>query len=276
MRRRLEAIGARPIPRGAAALPEQAVRLHVAPHRRVRGQRPERVWRALRAVLWLTGAATLLLTVWLWRGWPFFIDGWLNASQPPLASRAIVCIAGGTSSMNLATEDGWQRVYAAVQLFADGYAPVVVFSGGGTTSMSEAEIYRDAAVWLGLPANAAVLDPLPVSTADHPITLLNVPGWRVDKDHRLLLVTSRLHSRRVLLTFRKQGFSDVRIVVAYRARNAPAALARHGRASAIEGYAPSGRRYDDPLRRLSNRAGELTVSLREVAAIGWYWWHGLV
>jgi uncharacterized SAM-binding protein YcdF (DUF218 family) len=235
-----------------------------------------RLWRTVRTALSLTGAATLLLTVWLSRGWPFFIDGWLNASQPPLAAHAIVCIAGGTSSTNLPTEDGWQRIYTAVQLFADGYAPVVVFSGGGTSSMSEAEIYRDAAVWLGLPDNAAVLDPLPVSTADHPFTLLKVPGWHVAKDHRLLLVTSRLHSRRVLLTFRKQGFTNLRLVTAYRATNAPAALARHAYTSAIDGYTPSGRRYDDPLRRLSNRAGELIVSVRELAAIAWYWWRGLV
>lgn len=233
-------------------------------------------WRAARTVLWLTGAGSLLLAVWLWRGWPFFIDDWLNVSQTPVQAHAIVCIAGGTSSMNLPTDEGWQRIYTAVQLFADGYAPFVVFSGRGTTSLSEAEIYRDAAVWLGLPYDAAVLDPLPASTAEHPITLLKLPGGRVAKNHRLLLVTSRLHSRRVQLTFRKQGFSDIRLVAAYRARSVPASLTRHGRTSAIEGYSPSGRRYDDPLRQLSTRAGELIVSLREVAAIGWYRWRGLI
>lgn len=237
-------------------------------------RRATRLWRAVRIVLSVIGAASLLLTLWLWRGWPLFIDAWLNVSQPPVQANAIVCVAGGTSSMNLPIDEGWRRIYTAVQLFADGYAPLVVFSGRGTTSMSEAEIYRDAAVWLGLPEDAAILDPLPASTADHPMTVLKVPG--IAKDHRLLLVTSPLHSRRVLLTFHKQGFTDVRVVSAYRAKNPPPALARHGRTSAIEGYSPSGRRYDDPLRRLSNRAGELIGSLRELAAIGWYWWRGIV
>ena len=66
-------------------------------------------------------------------------------------ARAIVCIAGGMSGQNLPLEDGWERVYTAVQLQADGFGPTIVFSGGGTAQISEAEVYAEAARWLGAP-----------------------------------------------------------------------------------------------------------------------------
>ena len=216
------------------------------------------------------------MVAWLLLGWPLVVDRWLDASEPPVPADAIVCIGGGVTGSSLPTADGWQRIYTAVQLFADGYAPVVVFSGRGTTSLSEAEIYRDAAVWLGLPPDAALLDPLPERTAEHPVTLLRVPGERFARDSSLVLVTSRLHSRRVLLTFRKQGFSKVRVVAVYRAAQAPATLARHTRVSTLKGYSPSDSRYDDPFRRLASRTDDLMVSLRESTAIAWYWWQGLL
>jgi len=50
------------------------------------------------------------------------------------------------------TEDGWQRIYTSVQVYLDGYAPKIVFSGGGTEKLTEAEVYAKAASWIGGPA----------------------------------------------------------------------------------------------------------------------------
>lgn len=43
----------------------------------------------------------------------------------------------------------------------------------------------------------------------------------------------------------------------------------------IAAFTPSGKRYDDPIKRLPG-SETLLVSLREVAAIVWYRWQGRV
>lgn len=59
--------------------------------------------------------------------------------------RALLATAGAVTR---------QRIYTSVQLHADGFAPIVIFTGRGNAKVSEAEIYADAAEWLGLPGDA--------------------------------------------------------------------------------------------------------------------------
>jgi len=168
--------------------------------------------RVATRILSPAGAAALVGVLWLLFGLPLGIDSWLDVTEKPDQADAIVCIGGGTYSDNLPSDPGWRRIYTAVQLFADGYAPVVVFTGRGTTSLSEAETYADAAAWLGLPREATILDPLPANTSEHPMSLLKAANGRFTRQSRLLLVTSSEHSRRLLLSFRKQGFTRVSVV----------------------------------------------------------------
>jgi hypothetical protein len=70
---------------------------------------------------------------------------------------ASICLSGGTGTGNLPTDPGWDRIQTATELYADAYAPVIVFSGGGSTrSMSGAEAYADAAA--RVPREATVID----------------------------------------------------------------------------------------------------------------------
>jgi uncharacterized SAM-binding protein YcdF (DUF218 family) len=234
--------------------------------------------------LWLTtarnvfagiGAVALLFAVWITAGLPLGIDRWLDVSEPPVRADAIVCIAGGTGLPNLPTAAGWERIYTAVQLFGDGVAPVVVFTGRGSGSLSEAEIYAEAAVWLGLPHEVIRLDPRPRATQDHPATLLQSTGGQLTRESRLLLVTSRLHSRRVLMTFRKQGFSNVRVVSDYRASHATSRMARDKMTSTFA-IPPSTKSYGGIVARSGTRIDQLLVAVRETAALVWYRWKGLI
>ena len=84
----------------------------------------------------------MVLVAWLLLGWPLIVDGWLDASEPPVPADAIVCIGGGVTSPNLPTEDGWQRIYTAVQLSAAGYAPVVVFLGPSAEALHEGRAFE--------------------------------------------------------------------------------------------------------------------------------------
>jgi uncharacterized SAM-binding protein YcdF (DUF218 family) len=225
---------------------------------------------------------SVVVALWLMLNLPLGVDTWLDLSEPPVPADAIICIGGGTADTNLPIDEGWNRIYTTVQLFADGYAPLVAFTGRGSTTLSEAEIYAEAAAWLGVPRSATLLDPLPLNTAQHPSSVLESAGGRLTRESRILLVTSRVHSRRVLRTFQKQGFAHVRVVSVYRAVRAegmvgPAGpVARHAQVSSFARFEPDSRSYADPFNTLKWRSADLLNALREVTALAWYWARGFV
>jgi len=218
------------------------------------------------------------LTLWLGLGWPIGLDRWLDVGEMPAPAEAIICLSGGTATGNLPTDPGWDRIHTATELYADNYAPVIVFSGGGTTrSMSEGEVYADAAAWLGVPREAIVIDAHPRSTAEHPagLTRLALPGTvRLTRKSRLLVVTSRFHARRALLTFRRAGFTNVRVITRHQSAKATGPIGRHRQGSAVPDYVPSGKRYDDVFNNASHGFRDFFAMLREIAALTWYRWQG--
>jgi uncharacterized SAM-binding protein YcdF (DUF218 family) len=216
----------------------------------------------------VVGATAVLFSGWLMTGGSSGLERFVTESDVPRPSRAIVCLAGGLGGHALPTADGWDRIYTAVQLLADGQAPTIVFSGGGEGRVSEAEVYAEAARWLGCPPGAILLDPVPGSTAEHPRNLLKVSAIDIRRDTPLLVVTSALHSKRAAMCFRKAGFTEVRLVSSYEASTSP--LARSQRHSEIRSYVPNEKGYGDPLNRLRWGLDDAIVALRELVAIGVY------
>jgi hypothetical protein len=136
------------------------------------------------------------------------------------------------------------------------------------TPASAKQKSTDAARWIGL-------DPLPASTAGHPDALLKSMAGRITPSTRLLLVTSPLHSRRVLMTFRKRGFTNVTVVSEYSAKSLLPS-ARRRQASALPSFTPESKQYTDPLFKLARGSSRLFTALREWAAIAVYRVRGLV
>lgn len=236
------------------------------------------LWRLTSAA----GILTLAGVLWLAAGGPVGIDNWLDVTEPPVHAEAIVVLGGGTTGGNLPLPQGWERLSAATALFVDGFAPVVIFSGGGTARVSESEIYANAAAWLGIPRSAMIFEPKSQSTADHGHALrgLVLPGGTtVGPDTPLLVVTSTFHSRRALLAFARAGFTRVRVVSRYTSTpssrsagaaplpSAPPAGSPAALVNTVPEHKPSGKRYDDVLIRLAYRAFDLFISLREVGAV---------
>ncbi len=228
--------------------------------------------RVAGRTLAVLGAAGVLLGGWLMAGRSTGLERLVVESDVPQSARAIVCITGGIASHGLPTPEGWDRIYAAVQLLADGLAPTIVFSGGGTERVSEAEVYAEAARWLGCPSESIVLDPIPGSTAEHPRNLLKLDGTVIRRDTSLLVVTSRLHSKRTAMCFRKSGFSNFHLITSYEAQQSP--LARSNRRSAFPSFKPNAKDYGDPLNRLRWGLNDTIVALREMIAIGVYRYRG--
>lgn len=260
----------------------------------------KRFGRLLWRLISTAGVLTLVGLLWLAAGGPVWIDRWLDVTERPVRAEAIVVLGGGTTGDNLPLPQGWERLSAAAGLFADGFAPVVIFSGGGTSRVSESEIYANAAAWLGIPRVAMIFEAKAQSTADHGHALRGrvLPGGvTIGPETPLLVVTSTFHSRRALLAFARAGFTRVRIVSRYtsqpsvRAANAvptraapragspaartntvpttaaPPAASPAALTNTVPEHKPSGKRYDDILFRLAYRAFDLFIGLREVGAI---------
>lgn len=237
------------------------------------------LWRLLCGA----GLLTLAGLLWLAAGAPIGIDRWLDVTQPPARAAAIVVLGGGTTGDNLPLPQGWERITSAARLYADGFAPVVIFSGGGTSRVSESEVYANAAAWLGMPRQSMVFEPKAQSTRDHGFALRGMvlpDGEAITTDTPLLVVTSTIHSRRALLAFARAGFTRVRVVSGYasnpaaRAANPPPRVASPVPAGSpitltntVSGYQPSGKRYDDVLIRLAYRTFDVFIALREVGAV---------
>lgn len=231
----------------------------------------KKIAKILKGYLIAAGVLATLGTIWLAAGWPVFFDRLTVKSQPPAPAEAIVCLTNGTIGNNIPTEAGWVRIYTAVQLYFDGWAPKVVFTGGGAGRISEAEVYADAARWLGCPAEAIVCEPGANRTADHPKRLLELPGLKIERGTPLIIATTLFHSRRTWLCFRKAGFTSVRVVTRYRARKtADPAKIRDLMTSTIPSYKPGQKAYRDVFKRIKDRSQDILEALRELAGIAWY------
>ena len=234
-----------------------------------------KIRKVLKIYLIVVGILAHLGLLWMGLKGPLIFDRWLRVSQPPQKADAIVCLCGGIVGNNLPTQRGMQRIYTAVQLYADGWAPKVIFTGRGGSSLSEAEVYGEAACWLGLPEKAVVVEPFSESTAEHAENVLKLKEISIRKDTPLLIVTSAVHSRRASMCFRKDGFTRFRMVTGYRVHK-KIEVNRNLRESQVKEYKPSQKKYDDFFFRMYQKSSSFWMALREYAAIAWYWVKGEV
>jgi uncharacterized SAM-binding protein YcdF (DUF218 family) len=90
-----------------------------------------------------------------------------------------------------------------VRLWKQGYAPLLIFSGGSLDpdSVSSAELMKRDAVRLGVPADAILIEPLSMTTDQNArltAELMSERGLRT-----AILVTSPYHQRRASILFER-------------------------------------------------------------------------
>jgi uncharacterized SAM-binding protein YcdF (DUF218 family) len=96
-----------------------------------------------------------------------------------------------------------KRLEIGIRFFEAGAAPLLVFSGGGSGPLPEAEFMRRAAIAHGLPQAALLIDRMSGNTfenARETARLLNARGLR-----SVLLVSDRAHLLRATVLFRLAG-----------------------------------------------------------------------
>ena len=133
----------------------------------------------------------------------------LRVVDMPRNADAIVVFAGGAGESATAGGGYQERVRQAVDLYDAGYAPRLIFSTGIVYAFREAEIMRDLATGLGVPADAIILEERAGSTYENVTFVRDIA--RQYASRRVLLVSSPYHMRRALLTWRKQA-PDIEVV----------------------------------------------------------------
>lgn len=171
--------------------------------------------RARRLLARTFGITILLLVIGCAAACPF-AGRFLVVDEPLQRGDAIVVLAG----------EQVIRWLEAVDLYHEGYASKILLSPGYEDPLGErlrargirfpkgADIQRDAMVQLGVPADAIeVLPGVYDSTADEAAGTRRIAedrGWK-----RLIVVTSKFHTRRTAFTFRRE-LRDTGIAVVVR------------------------------------------------------------
>jgi uncharacterized SAM-binding protein YcdF (DUF218 family) len=120
------------------------------------------------------------------------VVGHALAVEDPLAKADVIVAVSG---------DNGPRTATAVELWKQGYAPLLLFSGASSDpdSVSSAEIMKREAIRLGVPEAVILVEPASATTeenAKRTAALMNERGL-----HTAILVTSPYHQRRAALLF---------------------------------------------------------------------------
>lgn len=134
---------------------------------------------------------------------------WLDPDRPAARSDAIVVLgAGGVAPGGGLTDTSLRGAMEGVTLFRQGWAPMLVLSGGAQTGRrTEAEARADFARQSGVPAAAVVTAPPALTTREEAVrlqALLQPRGVR-----KVLLVVDGPGTRRAMAVFERVGFEVV-------------------------------------------------------------------
>ncbi|MFC2170066.1 YdcF family protein [Acidobacteriota bacterium] len=241
----------------------------------------KRIKRLFKVYFLLIGIGFNLFVLWTILDWPFYFDRPVLKMENPMPAEAIVCLSGGIDGNTLLpTIAGWDRIHTTVQLYNAGYAPKIIFTGGGNHQTSEAEVYTEVAQWLGCPEEAIVIEPHSNNTEEHTAFILDLDQLTIKQNSPLNIVTSDYHTRRAAMCFKKKGFTNFRMIAYYEsyseANNPETDFARLLKKPPFEPFQPNQKKSAYVFSRLKYNTNYILDVLREFVAIGWYWIKGYV
>ena len=102
-----------------------------------------------------------------------------------------------------------RRVARAIELYRAGMAPLLLFSGGGSGPVAEAEFMRDLALAAGVPETALLCEFASRNTVENARNTARLLQRRGAS--RIVLVSDRAHLPRAALLFRRAGIEVDRL-----------------------------------------------------------------
>ena len=150
----------------------------------------------------LTFAAILSAAVGAVGVLAFRVDAFARSRPAPTRSKAIVVLGARVLPSGEASPALRRRVEKAAELYRQGVAPLVIFSGGVTVP-SEASVARDIAVKLGVPAEACLLEEQSHSTFEN--AQRTAPLLQQRQIDEVVLVSDGYHLLRAARHFSRVG-----------------------------------------------------------------------
>src|SRR5665647_1492850 len=146
--------------------------------------------QAMKRLTWLLGG--LLAVVVLVVGGIIGIGYFLAPQDQLRHADLIVAISGGETT---------ERTHEAVQLYRNGYAPSLLFSGAAAdrSGPSNAAAMRSDAIAAGVPASAILIEEDSATTTQNAANA--APIIHSINARSIILVTSPYHQRRASLSF---------------------------------------------------------------------------
>lgn len=134
----------------------------------------------------------------------FRVEAFARSRPAPTKTAAIVVLGARVLPTGQAAPALERRAEKAAELYRQGLAPLMIFSGGVAGSLpSEASVARDIAVRLGVPREACVLEEGSHSTYEN--AQLTAPLLKERKIDEVVLVSDGYHLLRASLQFTRVG-----------------------------------------------------------------------
>jgi uncharacterized SAM-binding protein YcdF (DUF218 family) len=130
----------------------------------------------------------------------------LAVSPEVLPAGAIVVLGAGVLHGGILDEESMRRFIRGIELYKEGLAPVIVFSGtgrGDEPRPTEAEIRVRLATTMGIPSEAIIKEETANTTREESVHI--AAQLRRRNISSILLVTESLHMRRARSVFERAG-----------------------------------------------------------------------
>ena len=129
---------------------------------------------------------------------------WPENAPPPAPAEAIICLGASMSYQGWTLPDAasTRRARTCAQLYAEGVAPVVIFTGYGHSVSSVGHAMAEVARNAGVPRRAILVEPLARSTIQNAVFALDMLET---PPRRIVVVSDAFHLPRSWAIFRIFG-----------------------------------------------------------------------
>lgn len=155
----------------------------------------------------LLAAAILVLGLLTLTPLAYYYGNPLRETSRPQPSDAIVLLSHGQVDDQWLSPEGAQRVWAALQLYKAGLAPVVISSGSSHHGFDQAALQARWLILAGVPSQAIIVEDKSSRTYESGVEVSEILKAHGCKS--LVIVTSDLDAPRVRGVFRKLGYSNL-------------------------------------------------------------------